>query len=376
MATIEKYQTSRGETRYMVRYRKPDHTSTKKRGFTRKKDAQEWLAKHAVIDIRQGTYTDPTLSRTTIGQIHEQWTQERTPYWKPSSLERRNDTWRLYLQDSLEHLEISRLTTQYAQQLISRIAATYSRSTTEACIVTLRGITRTAIRDHLIPNDPMTGIHPPKNTTDRRHRYITVPQLLSLADAAARGNRLTDPQRNRDIILLLGFCGLRWGELAGLRVEDIDLTANRIHIRHNAHQMNDGTWVDGTPKGGKPRSVPMPRIVADTLKRRVENLQPNDLVFPSPSGGYLRTVNRKAGGWWRGAFNRAGLDSMPAHDLRHTAASIAVHAGANVKALQRMLGHANASMTLDVYADLFDSDLDMVAANINRAITVAESGET
>ena len=61
---------------------------------------------------------------------------------------------------------------------------------------------------------------------------------------------------------------------------------------------------------------------------------------------------------------------MSPHELRHTAASIAVHAGANVKALQRMLGHANASMTLDVYADLFDSDLDDVARMVDAAVSV------
>ena len=53
------------------------------------------------------------------------------------------------------------------------------------------------------------------------------------------------------------------------------------------------------------------------------------------------------------------------HDLRHTAASLAVSAGANVKAVQRMLGHASAAMTLDVYADLFDDDLDAVATALN-----------
>ena len=56
------------------------------------------------------------------------------------------------------------------------------------------------------------------------------------------------------------------------------------------------------------------------------------------------------------------------HDLRRTAASLAFNAGPNVKAVQRMLGHAKASMTLDVYADLFDEDLDDVAANLDAAI--------
>jgi len=67
-------------------------------------------------------------------------------------------------------------------------------------------------------------------------------------------------------------------------------------------------------------------------------------------------------------------DSFPSispHDLRHTAASLAISAGANVKAVQRMLGHAKASMTLDVYADLFDDDLDAVAVNLDAAIMAA-----
>ncbi len=55
------------------------------------------------------------------------------------------------------------------------------------------------------------------------------------------------------------------------------------------------------------------------------------------------------------------------HSLRHTAASLAVSAGANVKAVQRMLGHASAAMTLDVYSDLFDDDLNSVAVALDRA---------
>jgi integrase len=53
------------------------------------------------------------------------------------------------------------------------------------------------------------------------------------------------------------------------------------------------------------------------------------------------------------------------HDLRHTAASMAISAGANVKAVQRMLGHASAAMTLDTYADLFDDDLDAVSDRLD-----------
>ncbi len=73
----------------------------------------------------------------------------------------------------------------------------------------------------------------------------------------------------------------------------------------------------------------------------------------------------------RAGFDKAaagmGLDGLVPHELRHTAASLAVSAGANVKAVQRMLGHASAAMTLDTYADLFDDDLDAVAERLDAA---------
>lgn len=65
--------------------------------------------------------------------------------------------------------------------------------------------------------------------------------------------------------------------------------------------------------------------------------------------------------WWETALKEARAPYMPPRDLRHTAASLAVQSGASVKVVQRMLGHARAAVTLDVYADLFDSDLDEVA---------------
>ncbi|HYB38964.1 MAG TPA: site-specific integrase [Mycobacterium sp.] len=99
------------------------------------------------------------------------------------------------------------------------------------------------------------------------------------------------------------------------------------------------------------------------------------LVFTDMRGGVLRNSNWRAR-VFEPAVTRcqAADDTFPAitpHDLRHTAASLAVSAGANVKAVQRMLGHAKASMTLDVYADLFDEDLDGVADRLDAAIKSA-----
>ena len=80
----------------------------------------------------------------------------------------------------------------------------------------------------------------------------------------------------------------------------------------------------------------------------------------------LRNLNFR-----RGCFDQAakvvGLRGLTPHELRHTAASLAVSEGANVKSVQRMLGHASGAMTLDVYSGLFDDDLDAVADRLDGA---------
>ena len=70
-------------------------------------------------------------------------------------------------------------------------------------------------------------------------------------------------------------------------------------------------------------------------------------------------------GWFAAAVRRASVQTITPHDLRHTCASLAVSAGVNVLALARMLGHKDPSVTLSVYADLFDTDLDAVAVTLH-----------
>jgi integrase len=120
-----------------------------------------------------------------------------------------------------------------------------------------------------------------------------------------------------------------------------------------------------------------PPITA-TIQRIDNNGQPQAALPPHEGrrrSGVLRNSN-----WRARVFEPAvakcqkadeSFPSITPHDLRHAAASLAISAGANVKAVQRMLGHAKASMTLDVYADLFDVDLDDVAVNLDAAIRAA-----
>ena len=101
-------------------------------------------------------------------------------------------------------------------------------------------------------------------------------------------------------------------------------------------------------------------------------MQPGDLVFTSSRGAPLRNHNFRAR-VFAPAAAAIGVPQLTPHDLRHTAASLAVQAGANVKAVQRMLGHASAAMTLDVYAGLFGDDLDAVADRLDEAAARARA---
>ena len=134
------------------------------------------------------------------------------------------------------------------------------------------------------------------------------------------------------------------------------------------------------PKTWEVRDVPVPEQVMDAIIESIKGRHGEDLVFTDPDGERIREQvaskrPKRAGAqqWYGNALRDAGLPELTCHDLRHTAASIAVSAGANVKALQRMLGHKSAAMTLDRYADLFDTDLDEVAVEVSGRITEAEA---
>ena len=93
----------------------------------------------------------------------------------------------------------------------------------------------------------------------------------------------------------------------------------------------------GPTKGRKARSVPVPQFVLDELSIQCWGKARGDLVFPGRDGGYLPRP-KSSTGWFQSAVKRAGVQKITPHDLRHTCASLAVSAGVNVLALQRMLG--------------------------------------
>jgi integrase len=168
------------------------------------------------------------------------------------------------------------------------------------------------------------------------------------------------------LVPTLAYCGLRWGEATGLRVRSVNRLRRRFVIEENAVMIAYEIHV-GTPKTHEKRSVPYPERLAPLIEEACAGKGPEGLLF---GDGVNHMRNSGAKGWFANTVRRAqGIDPsitrVTPHDLRHTAASLAISSGANVKAVQRMLGHASAAMTLDTYADLFDDDLDAVAERLN-----------
>jgi integrase len=124
----------------------------------------------------------------------------------------------------------------------------------------------------------------------------------------------------------------------------------------------------GTPKTHESRSVPVPGFLLEKIVLASKGKAQEDLLFGFANIHLLRPHTRH--GWFARAVDASRVvdptfPKVTIHDLRHTAASLAISAGANVKAVQRMLGHASAAMTLDTYADLFEDDLNSVSDRLD-----------
>ena len=114
----------------------------------------------------------------------------------------------------------------------------------------------------------------------------------------------------------------------------------------------------------KQRTMPLPEFLLNYLGRQCDRKSRNALLWPNADGAHLRRPHPTSG-WFAKAIAGSGVPRTTPHDLRHTAASLAVSPGANVKAVRKMLGHASAAMTLDIYADL--DDLEAVATGLDEA---------
>jgi integrase len=365
--------------RWMVRYYDPSGRIKSGGTFKKKPDAEK---KQTEIEnsLHEGSYRNPNDGKATFAEQAEKWLTTRTDikrstWWKYRGL------LDLYLLPRWGDLPLSAIHTEDIAVWIAEIqkpreegGSNVGASQTRHVHSVLSMVLGWCV-PRRIPFNPAKGVPLPK-PSEAEHVYLDHVQVEALANSAA--SLRTDYDQvaagahiNRPLILLLAYTGLRFNEAAALRVGKIDLAGRRIRIT-TAFAEVEGKLVEQTPKTGKSRTVPIPPSLVAELRPLVSDRPDDALVFATKRGAPLRLRN-----WRRREFDKAlksaGLNGkgLTPHKLRHTAASLAIAAGADVKVVQAMLGHATATMTLDRYGHLFPDRLDEVAEAMDAARVLA-----
>lgn len=363
MATIEKYETTTGTTRYRVRYRTPDRRQTTKRGFSTKRDAQAW-AEQLEVDKRRGAYVAPAAGRVKLGEYAKDWLDSKHKL-KPSTRARYQVVLDTFI---AEHagVALGDISRELVREWVTELSRTHAPASVHKTIGVLRQVLSMAVDDNRLVVNPIDQKVELPAIAEAEQRFLTLEQLHTLADAAGE---------HRALVYVLGTCGLRFGEAAELRWRDVDLHKQQIRVARSVALVN-GVFEQGSPKSGKGRTVSLSAFVVELLGDRGED---DALLFPDTAGGRMRGSNVRRR-WWSQAVTAAGLlprtlpdktvvHDFKLHELRHTAASLAIQAGCNIKTLQNMLGHESAALTLDRYGHLYESDVQAVGVAMNTLLT-------
>lgn len=202
----------------------------------------------------------------------------------------------------------------------------------------------------------------------KRDNALTVGQLERLAVAAAEGEGRSEQVRRRDrlVVLVMGFGGLRASEVGGLKASDVRRNGTRCRLRVTRAVVREGgrTYLTELKTEAARRTVSIPCSVADELEAYIRDYDIGGAIFAQASGQLM--IRNSIAHVVERASSRAGLSGVHAHALRHTAASIAVAAGANPEALRAMLGHSDVRITLGTYTHLWDWGADEIADKMER----------
>ncbi len=348
MASIAK----RHDGRWRARYRAPDGRERSKH-FEKKADADKWLAA-TVTDVERGSWVDPKRQRVTVGDVATQWLAGQA-HLKPSTRANYALLLRRQVLPRWGTTPVGKVTHAEVAAWVSEMSATLSASRTRQAYRVLSAILSLAVRDSRLAVNPAAEVKLPRMPLPPR-RYLTHAEVATLSNEAGQ---------YRALILLLAYCGLRWGEAAALRVRHVDPLRGRIEVVEAVTEVGDQLHY-GPPKTHAVRSVPAPRFLRPLLADAMAGKSRDDLLFTSPHGQPLRRRNfrRRV---FDPAVRAAGLEELSPHALRHTCASLMIASGATVKAVQEALGHATATMTLDRYGHLFADELDALADRMDRA---------
>jgi integrase len=340
-----------------VRWRDPAGVQRKK-AFKKKTDA-EGFAASVQHDMRSGSYIDPAAGRVLVGEWAVQWLAAQG-HLTPSTFDRYRGAVENYIVPRWGTTALASVRHSDVQAWVTNLGADLSPSSIIKVHRVFSLIMAWEVHDERITKNPAAGVRI-RRAAMPDHRYLDHATVAVLAKAC---------EEYAPLVRLLAYTGLRWGEAAALRVKRVDLVRRRLTVAESVTEVN-GRLVWGAPKTHARRAVPLPRFLVTDLEPLIEGKEPDALVFTAPHGGVLRGRNFR-----RNTFDPAvrlvGPAGFHPHELRHTAASLAIASGADVKVVQQMLGHKTATLTLDLYGHLFPDRLDDLADRMDAAVCAPE----
>ncbi|MDO3634695.1 tyrosine-type recombinase/integrase [Mycolicibacterium arseniciresistens] len=340
--------------RFDVEWRLPDR-SKRRKSFKTEREARVFEAA-VVTKTASGDIVDPRAGRITLARVYESWLSSRLDI-SPKVRRGYQDIWRLRLEPrfggwsvgKIDHPSIQKWVNEMAEAGLSPRTLRWYHSVLKMCL------------DHAGDNGQLLGRNPACRTKfpamrQTGHTYLSTAEIAALTLACGSQG---------DVVSLLAYTGLRFGELTGLKVEDVDLKARRIRVRRSITQVG-GKLIEGNPKSAAGRrSIPIPQRVMPILNTRLAGRPPGEPAIASPMGSLLGLENWKRSVRWRQSIIEIGRPTLRVHDLRHTYASLARRAGADLRLLQKTMGHASITVTAHTYADLYDDELDDVASALD-----------
>ncbi len=308
--------------------------------FATRAQAQAWLD-HAEAAQHTGTWAPPRAGRATLRAYYARFADRQV--WQPTT---RRSVDHAIATSPLGGTPLAAIGRADVERWVrSMVDDGLAPTTVRTRAAALRTVLGGAVRDGLIGVNPAATVRLPRAATRSRTAVLPTPDALRAALQVA------DP-RLAVVIALAAQAGLRLGEARGLQVRDLDLACGALTVRRQVRAAAGGGWETAEPKYGSVRTVPMPAELTGRLRSHLNacgsRLQPVAWVVPGAGVRPVHpgTVHRL----WEACKERSGLDpALRLHDLRHLYASTLIAAGVDVLTVQRRLGHARASTTLDVY---------------------------
>lgn len=338
--------------KWRARYRGPDGSRSTKT-LASKSDASAWL-RDQLSNIQRGNWVNPHLGKITFSEWVDDYLARSRK--RPTTQSRDEVVLRTHFRPLLGSIPLSSITPSHIHQSVHLMESRLAPSTVRTNYAVLKAVFNAAVEAEIIVRSPCRGIHlRPDGRHDRR--LLTPDELRVLAAA--------HPARYQAIPYLAGVLGLRWSEVAGLRVRNLDFFRKTVSVDSTIAEVNGVLVTADTKTPTSNRSIVAPDFIMTLLSQQLalRSLDGSDLdalVFVNGSGGPLRSGNFR-NRVWKPAVTAAGLDGLTFHGLRHSAAALMVDAGLHPRVIQHRLGHATARLSMELYAHVSD-DTDKRAA--------------